>query len=88
MVQDGVEIHGIHEEGQGSPVELTTFPCIASALCFFLVSRDYEWESSSYQSLIVKLSSSEFETAKARFYNPSEVTPSNVMDHFPMSVSI
>ena len=95
VVQDGIQIQSIHGEDQGSPAELT-FPCVASALGFFLVFRDYQWETNNYQSSTVESSNSEFErqvkalhpTARARFYNPSEVTPSNVMEHFPMSVPI
>ena len=94
-VQDGIQIQSIHGEDQGGPAELT-FPCVASALGFFLLFRDYEWESSNYQCLTVKLSNGELErqvkaldpTARVRFYNSSEVTPGNVMEHFPMSVPI
>ena len=92
-VRDGIQIQCSHGEVQGSPAELI-FPCIASAMGFFLLFRDYQWEGSNYQCLTVKLNNTEFESqvkaldplVRARFYSSCEVTPSSVMEHFPMSV--
>ena len=71
-------------------LSLLAVPCAVSAVDFYLLFKDYEWESDKYHSLNVQLINREFDRQlciprsnnNALFFNPSEVTPMNVSEHF------
>ena len=88
-VQQGVDVLGSKGDGEGGPFELL-FPCELSARGFYLMFNEYQWESTGYQCLTVKVSNKEFDrqfklmdaTVKLRFCNASEITPANVLAYF------
>ena len=64
--------------------------CDVSARGFWLLFKDYVWESDAFHSLSVELTNVEYERQystldpkiKHRFFNTGEVTPTNVLAYF------
>ena len=63
-----------------------SFPDAVSAFGFYLLFRDYHWETTNYQCMVVQVSNKEFQRVLksnpmliSRFVDPSAVTPDNVL---------
>ena len=84
FVESGIEV-----DAEKGGIALS-FPCEISARGFWLLFRDYVWESDAYHCLFVELRNIEFERqystlepeVRHRFFKSSEVTPVNVLAYF------
>lgn len=94
-MQQGLRIDSEQGDSQRGPVDLS-FPCEVSAVGFYLLFKNYEWESSDgFHSMTVNLSNNDFDRqidcldpeVRFRFYSPSEVTPANVLEYLPLSAN-
>ena len=90
--QQGIETHNTCNEAGRAGHSRLSFPCESSAMGFYLLFQDYQWESSDGgPGLTVELDNPELQrqikaldsTVRYRFYDASEITPANVLDHFP-----
>ena len=90
--QQDIETHNTCNEAGRAGQNRLSFPCESSAMGFYLLFQDYQWESSDGgPGLTVELDNSEFQrqikaldsTVRYRFYDAREITPACVLDHFP-----
>ena len=89
-IQRGIQVEG----GRRGQSELL-FPCALSACGFWLLFKDYEWESDAYQCLSVELSNIELERRwrilepkeRHRFLTSSGITPASVVAYLNAQAS-
>ena len=80
-----IKVDGGRGTFPGGPSQLT-FPDAVSAFGFYLLFNDYDWESTDFQCVVVRLTNEKFQseltnpTLKSRFANTNAVTPGNVCE--------
>ena len=84
-VRLGIKVDGGRGIFPGGPSQLT-FPDAVSAFGFYILFNDYDWESTDFQCVVVRLTNEKFQseltnpTLKFRFANTDAVTPGNVCE--------
>jgi len=93
-LHQGITIAANRNNASGGAFTELSFPCIVSSLGFYLLFKDYVWESADgCHCFSVELQNCEFDarikaldhTIRCRFFDSCEVTPANVSKHFQVS---